>query len=40
MTGHDVEELKVRLTFEGDTRDLLAARDSVKRLLGISLLEV
>lgn len=39
-TGREVERLAVRLTFIGDTRDVLAARDSVKSILGISPLDV
>lgn len=39
-SGRDVEALKVRLAFAGDARDVLAARDSVKGLLGISPLDV
>jgi hypothetical protein len=38
-TGHQVEGLAARFTFAGDTRDVLAARDSLKTLLGIPLLE-
>jgi len=39
-SGREVERLVVRLTFIGDTRDVLAARDSVKSILGISPLDV
>ncbi len=39
-TGREVEHLAVRLTFIGDTRDVLAARDSVKSILGICPLDV
>jgi hypothetical protein len=38
-TGQDIEVLKLRLAFAGDPRDVLAARDSLKELLGISLLD-
>lgn len=38
-TGQEVEVLKERLAWAGDTRDVLAARDAVKRLLGLSPLE-
>jgi hypothetical protein len=34
-TGHDIELIKQRHTVAGDARDLLAARDSLKQLLGI-----
>lgn len=40
VSGRDVETLKVKLSFAGDARDVLAARDSVKGLLGISPLDV
>lgn len=39
VTDREVETLRERLTLEGDARDLLAARDSLKRLLGLRLLE-
>jgi hypothetical protein len=39
VTNRDVETLRERLAMAGDTRDLLAARDSVRRLLGIRLLD-
>jgi hypothetical protein len=39
-TGREVERLAVRLTFIGDSRDVLAARDSVKSILGISSIDV
>ncbi len=35
VTAPQIEQLRERFLFAGDTRDLLAARDSVKRLLGI-----
>jgi hypothetical protein len=38
-TGRDIELLKQRHTLAGDARDLLAARDSLKLLLGISQLD-
>ena len=34
-TGSDLDRLYARLTLAGDTRDILAARDSVRQLLGI-----
>jgi hypothetical protein len=34
VTAHDVEMMKERLTLAGDTRDILAARDSMLQLLG------
>jgi hypothetical protein len=34
-TARDVETLRERLTLVGDTRDVLAARDSVKQLLNL-----
>jgi hypothetical protein len=34
VTAHDVKKLKERLTLAGDTRDILAARDSMLQLLG------
>jgi hypothetical protein len=36
VTGQDIEQLQTRLTLAADTRDLLAARDSLKQLLGLS----
>jgi hypothetical protein len=36
VTARDVESLRERLTMGGDTRDILAARDSLKQLLGLS----
>ena len=36
VAAQDVETLRERLTLAGDARDVLAARDSVKQLLGIS----
>ena len=36
IAAQDIELLRERLTLAGDTRDILAARDSVKQLLGIS----
>jgi hypothetical protein len=38
-TGKDVEAVKNRHGLAGDPRDVLAARDSVKGLLGIPLLD-
>jgi hypothetical protein len=37
VTAKDVERLYDRLALAADPRDALAARDSLKRLLGISL---
>jgi hypothetical protein len=37
-TAQDIERLHARLTLAGDPRDILAARDSLKQLLGIRLL--
>ncbi len=37
VNTHDVEILREQLTLVGDTRDLLAARDSLKCLLGVPL---
>jgi hypothetical protein len=39
ITAHDVEILRERLTLAGDTRDVLAARDSIKQFLGLRLLD-
>jgi hypothetical protein len=36
----DVERLTGRLAFAGDARDILAARDSLKELLGLALRDV
>jgi hypothetical protein len=36
VTGHDIELIKQRHTLSADTRDILAARDSLKQLLGLS----
>ncbi len=36
VTGHDIELIKQRHFLTADTRDLLAARDSLTQLLGIS----
>jgi hypothetical protein len=35
VTAHDIDQVRDRLTPAADTRDLLAAHDSLKRLLGI-----
>jgi hypothetical protein len=40
VTVRDLETLKERLTMAGDTRDVLAARDSVRQLLGARLLDM
>jgi hypothetical protein len=34
-TAQEIEQLHARLAVAGDARDLLAARDSLKQLLGI-----
>jgi len=39
FTAQDIESLRERFTLAGDARDLLAARDSLKQLLGIRLLD-
>jgi hypothetical protein len=39
VVPHDIESLRARLTLAADTRDLLAARDSLKQLLGLRLLD-
>ena len=36
VTAQDVERLHARLTLAGDARDVLAARDSLEELLGVS----
>ena len=36
VIGQDIDQVKNRLTLAADARDLLAARDSLKQLLGIS----
>jgi hypothetical protein len=36
VTAHDIDQLHARLTPAGDARDRLAARDSLKQLLGLS----
>jgi hypothetical protein len=38
-TGRNVEAVRARHGLSGDPRDVLAARDSVKRLLGVPLLD-
>ncbi len=38
VTGADIEALRERLTLAGDARDVLSARDSVMKILGIQLL--
>jgi hypothetical protein len=35
VTARDLDQLNARLTLAGDARDVLAARDSLQRLLGI-----
>jgi hypothetical protein len=35
VSDQDVEQLRERLALAGDTRDVLAARDSVMQLLGV-----
>jgi hypothetical protein len=39
VAARQIEQLRERLTLAGDTRDLLAARDSLKQLLRLSLLD-
>jgi hypothetical protein len=39
LTGRDIEQIRQRHTLAADPRDLLAARDSLKQLLGISQLD-
>jgi hypothetical protein len=39
IAAQGVEILRERLTLAGDTRDILAARDSLKQLLGLPLLD-
>jgi hypothetical protein len=39
VTPREVETLRERLTLQSDPRDLLAARDSVRRLLELPLLD-
>lgn len=39
VTGRDIEQLHARLALAGDPRDILAARDSLKTLLGLSQLD-
>ncbi len=38
-TAHDIELLHQRHALAADTRDILAARDSLKQLLGLSQLD-
>jgi hypothetical protein len=38
-TLQDIETLRERLTLTADPRDILAARDSLKQLLGLRLLD-
>jgi hypothetical protein len=38
VTVRDLETLKERLMMAGDARDVIAARDSVRQLLGVRLL--
>ena len=40
VTARDIETLRERLTLSGDPRDILVARDSLKQLLGLRLLEL
>jgi hypothetical protein len=39
VTARQIEQLRERFTLASDTRDLLAARDSLKQLLGLSQLD-
>jgi hypothetical protein len=36
VTAQQIEQLRERFTLAGDTRDLLAARDSLEQLLGMA----
>jgi hypothetical protein len=36
VTAQDLDQLTTRLTLAGNIRDILAARDSLKQLLGIA----
>ena len=36
VTARDLDQLSTRLTFAGNLRDILAARDSLKQLLAIA----
>ena len=38
-TARQIEQLRDRFTLESDPRDLLAARDSLKQLLGLPQLD-
>jgi hypothetical protein len=40
VTARQIEQLRERFTLAGDSRDLVAACDSLKELLGIRLLDV
>jgi len=40
VTSQDIETLPERFMLAADTRDLLAARDSLKQVLGIRLIDV
>ena len=39
VTVQDLDRLQARLTLTGDARDILAARDSLKQLLGLPRLD-
>jgi len=39
VSAQDIETLRERFALAGDARDLLTARDSLKQLLGIRLLD-
>jgi hypothetical protein len=39
ITFHDIESLRERLTLSANPRDVLPARDSLKQLLGLHLLD-
>jgi hypothetical protein len=39
VTAQDIESLRERLTLAADARDILAARNSIKQLLGIPLFQ-
>jgi len=39
VPAQDLDQLSARLTMAGDTRDVLAARDGLRQLLNLSLLD-
>jgi hypothetical protein len=38
VATQEIDSLRTRLTLAGDTRDILAARDSIRQLMGTPLL--